>query len=842
MKTKIIFSLFVICLSFSNLKGQNNASFIFTAENYCSYIELDSIRINNISQYRDTVLYFPDTVLTVPLSDGDGFDMTYNRLNISHNYPNPFTEKTSFNVLVPEKGMVNLSVYDLSGRLLYTFKRDFEQGIHEFNFYSGKSGLYVIVASSDVESDELRIVNINNDRYNSKVRIEYNGYLMITPRKYFLYNYGDNLIFTGYARPDNKTERDTIIAVPLNDSVLYTFVYNDDVPGKPLEITGITNICENTEGVVYEVENVEDVIYTWIIPDDWEIVSGEGSNSITVNIGEESGYVEVILSNCCGAGESQSVLVYVQEDLIPDFNQRGPYCVEDTPDTLPLVSVNNILGTWEPPVVDTETPGISTYTFTADNACETIVTMDIAIEEDITPVFNEQLVPYCLGDIPEDLPAQSDNDPPIVGTWSPPVINTYVPDTTTYTFTANNACLSQTTMDIFVEEKIIPVFSQLGPYCTGAIADDLPECSDNDICGTWDPSTITTAVEGTYIYTFTADNACELNVTMTIEVESDVPPVFTQLGPYCIGETPDNLSMCSENGICGAWEPPTINTATSGTETYLFTADYVCGSTYSMDITVTAVPDEPQEGSHIVNIFEIEWVWEPVAGATGYLYNTVNDIETATDNSTNTNYLQTNLICDTEYSLYVWAYNECDTSSVAIYTVFSAEHYSYEIGDTCHAGGIVFYDKGNCNDQWQYLSVAPFDLEVEPGLFGFQWGCHGLTICLTSPEIGTGIKNTEYIITACAEEDYAAKVCGEFEITVESITYDDWFLPSRDEVLLIYNNLHNQPTPIGNFSNSRYWSSTETSGTNAYLINFDNGDVQSGTKWLTRRVRPVRAF
>jgi len=70
----------------------------------------------------------------------------------------------------------------------------------------------------------------------------------------------------------------------------------------------------------------------------------------------------------------------------------------------------------------------------------------------------------------------------------------------------------------------------------------------------------------------------------------------------------------------------------------------------------------------------------------------------------------------------------------------------------------------------------------------------------------------------------------------------DWFLPSSDELYLMYINL--KLNNIGNFSTGKYWSSTEASATQAYVRNFNTGvseiiskSIKSGTC-----VRPVRIF
>ena len=75
------------------------------------------------------------------------------------------------------------------------------------------------------------------------------------------------------------------------------------------------------------------------------------------------------------------------------------------------------------------------------------------------------------------------------------------------------------------------------------------------------------------------------------------------------------------------------------------------------------VPTTPTAGTHITDEDQIEWHWNTVADADGYKYNAVNDYTSATDNGTSTSYTQTGLACETNYTLYVWAYNSCGASS-----------------------------------------------------------------------------------------------------------------------------------------------------------------------------------
>ena len=56
----------------------------------------------------------------------------------------------------------------------------------------------------------------------------------------------------------------------------------------------------------------------------------------------------------------------------------------------------------------------------------------------------------------------------------------------------------------------------------------------------------------------------------------------------------------------------------------------------------------------------------------------------------------------------------------------------------------------------------------------------------------------------------------------------DWFLPSEQELLLIYQNLYSQN--IGNIEAAKYWSSTEIDAAKVRGINFENGQVISIAK------------
>lgn len=168
----------------------------------------------------------------------------------------------------------------------------------------------------------------------------------------------------------------------------------------------------------------------------------------------------------------------------------------------------------------------------------------------------------------------------------------------------------------------------------------------------------------------------------------------------------------------------------------------------------------------------------------------------------------------------------------------NAQGKTYRIGDRGPAGGWIFYDKENNSDGWRYLEVAPEDQGDA------EWGCMGKSIQGTQgTAVGTGKANTKAIIKGCKRSKIAAKKCTAYRGGGKS----DWFLPSKDELYLIYVNLHQ--TGIGGFVDDGYWSSSEKDANFAWYQYFHNGNQEYYTKGdgneynvCNNRVRAVRYF
>jgi hypothetical protein len=85
-------------------------------------------------------------------------------------------------------------------------------------------------------------------------------------------------------------------------------------------------------------------------------------------------------------------------------------------------------------------------------------------------------------------------------------------------------------------------------------------------------------------------------------------------------------------------------------------------------ITLCNAPDSVLPGNHLSYQTQITWVWNHVPFTVGYKWNSVDNYGTAIDLDTATTKTETDLVCDSTYTRYVWSYNDCGYSKPATLT------------------------------------------------------------------------------------------------------------------------------------------------------------------------------
>ena len=174
----------------------------------------------------------------------------------------------------------------------------------------------------------------------------------------------------------------------------------------------------------------------------------------------------------------------------------------------------------------------------------------------------------------------------------------------------------------------------------------------------------------------------------------------------------------------------------------------------------------------------------------------------------------------------------------------TAAVHSRAIGARGPAGGYIFYADTEDQFEWTYLEAAPAEEEFE----SVEWGQldddipkYGLP-----SGIGAGGDNSAYLYDIQSGE-YAAKKCEELSVVRDGKTYDDWFLPSHDELKAMYEVLHERDEPLGGFTDGDYWSSSHQSKAiyedpHPLEFNFADGESMGSYCGYSNSVRAARAF
>lgn len=178
------------------------------------------------------------------------------------------------------------------------------------------------------------------------------------------------------------------------------------------------------------------------------------------------------------------------------------------------------------------------------------------------------------------------------------------------------------------------------------------------------------------------------------------------------------------------------------------------------------------------------------------------------------------------------------------------------VGDIGPGGGVVFFDAGRSLVWGRYLEAAPSSTEA----VGLRWHPRGTRVRTVfqalpwekqQPEriaaklIGRGEANTRRAVKVYGRGSYAARYAASLVVNGK----DDWFLPSHDELTLMYTVMQTADVQMDPLKRSFYWSSSEYDLNNTWTVNFKDGQMFDRLKSTVPtasikaiRVRAIRAF
>ena len=199
-KLASIFCTILIFISISSF-AQSVIELSFTGKSNGLHIDLDSVKVINLSRDGDTLLVWPDTVLIFGFV-GIQEESNSNGFRLGRAFPNPTQDKLTFEILIPYTGEVAIEISDLQGRNVISEKGLYNAGVHTFNFYPSQSSFHIINVCFDGQKESLKVLSENTR--GDQCRLEYHNNTVQTMninkslKSEFIFIPGDNLLNIGY--------------------------------------------------------------------------------------------------------------------------------------------------------------------------------------------------------------------------------------------------------------------------------------------------------------------------------------------------------------------------------------------------------------------------------------------------------------------------------------------------------------------------------------------------------------------------------------------------------------------------------------------------------------------
>jgi uncharacterized protein (TIGR02145 family) len=243
MKAKIILVSLLVINVMMAFGQRPTLELTFTAVDSAAYVQLDSIKIMNRTQGGETMIYWPDTTLSLEINPGDwllyvGY-ATFSTVGISEvnddissftvyqNYPNPMGDRSDVSLYIPHAGNVHLMIADLQGKVVLRADRQLDGGHHTFRFYPGGGNLFFLTAHWNGISRSIQMISTGQQDGKS-CRLDYVGTQS-----------GEPVLKNSLQVNDFIVRQSGILDIP-QESQTYTFQFATNIP------------CPGTPTVEYE--------------------------------------------------------------------------------------------------------------------------------------------------------------------------------------------------------------------------------------------------------------------------------------------------------------------------------------------------------------------------------------------------------------------------------------------------------------------------------------------------------------------------------------------------------------------------------------------------------------
>jgi uncharacterized protein (TIGR02145 family) len=190
MLKKLITLVFFVIVSPGLYSQSSTIELTFTAVDSAAYLQLDSIKIMNRTQGGETMIYWPDTVLSLEINQGDsllfvgyatfstvGIPEKYDDISsffVNQNYPNPMGDRSDIEICLPHAGEAQMMITDIQGNVVLRTERQLDEGHHYLRFHPGGGNFYILTAYWNGESRSIRMISTGQND-GKALRLDYVG-------------------------------------------------------------------------------------------------------------------------------------------------------------------------------------------------------------------------------------------------------------------------------------------------------------------------------------------------------------------------------------------------------------------------------------------------------------------------------------------------------------------------------------------------------------------------------------------------------------------------------------------------------------------------------------------
>lgn len=198
-----------------------NISFVGTGAS----TTVDSVKVENITQGTSLSMLGNDTLHLRRTQGIDNATINGDKISV---YPNPMQGQTEVSFYAKQAGKAQLTIYDISGKVMADISNIISQGIHRYRITGLKQGIYFIHISGEDFFYTAKLISLNSSQIVAKIEYFGSGNNETSIRNVkstkarvdMTYNTGDNLRFTGYS----STYTSIITDVPTSSkTITFTF-------------------------------------------------------------------------------------------------------------------------------------------------------------------------------------------------------------------------------------------------------------------------------------------------------------------------------------------------------------------------------------------------------------------------------------------------------------------------------------------------------------------------------------------------------------------------------------------------------------------------------------------